>query len=296
MFELRPATLADAPEVLRVLQARDVADLGEPDFTLEDLLDQWHASEFDLTSDVVLAVGEEEAVIGCATLWTQGALAVVDPAREGEGVGSALLSWVERRVRETERGVARQWVASSNATGHELLGRAGYRHIRSYWRLARRLEPGLRAPEPPPGVTIVAVKPEADARALYEANEAAFATTADYEPESFAAFRGEHLAAHDFDPSLSLVARRGSRVEGFLLSRRWAQEGVGFVDLLGVEPSGRSRGLGSALLLGAFAAFAAAGLREAQLGVASDNPSALKLYEGVGMAPRHRADVLEKAL
>ncbi len=146
---LRPSPTR--PKLLRVLQARDVADLGEPDFTLEDLLDQWRASEFDLASDAVLAVDEDEAVIGYATLWTQGALAVVDPAREGEGVGSALLSWAERRAREAERGVARQWVAGSNATGHELLGRAGYRHIRSYWRLARRLESDLRAPEPPAG-------------------------------------------------------------------------------------------------------------------------------------------------
>jgi ribosomal protein S18 acetylase RimI-like enzyme len=79
-----------------------------------------------------------------------------------------------------------------------------------------------------------------------------------------------------------------------VLCRRWAGEGVGFVDLLGVDPNERGRGLGSTLLRCAFASFAAAGLREAQLGVASDNPGALALYERVGMAPRHRADVFEK--
>jgi ribosomal protein S18 acetylase RimI-like enzyme len=50
------------------------------------------------------------------------------------------------------------------------------------------------------------------------------------------------------------------------------------------------------LLRTAFAAFAEAGLREAQLGVASDNPGALTLYERLGMAIRHRADVFEKAI
>ncbi len=296
MLRLRPPAMAEADAVLRVLQARDVADLGEPDFTLEDLLDQWRAREFDLATDAVVAVDSRETVIGYATLWTHGALAVVDPTREGEGVGSAVLEWAERRANETGRSVHRQWVAGTNATGHELLARAGYSHVRSYWRLARKLEPGLPAPRPPAGVTIAPVDAAHDARALYEVNEAAFANSADYEPESFDAFAEEHLGAHDFEPALSRVARREGRVVGFVLSRRWEQEGVGFVDLLGVDPGERRRGLGSTLLMCAFSAFAAAGLPEAQLGVASDNPRALALYEGVGMAPRHRADVLEKAL
>ena len=46
----------------------------------------------------------------------------------------------------------------------------------------------------------------------------------------------------------------------------------------------------------AFARFAAVGLREAQLGVASDNPSALRLYERQGMRKRFRYDTYERAV
>jgi mycothiol synthase len=296
VFRLRPPDPADAEAVMRVLHARDMADLDAPDFTLEDLLDQWGASEFDLRADAVLAVDDAGTVIGYATLWSPGALGAVDPAREGEGVGSALLSWTEQRARAAGKRVHRQWVAGRNARGHELLALAGYGHVRSYWRLVRGLDGDVRAPEPPPGVVVACVDPAVDARELYAADQAAFATNADYEPESFAAFREEHLAAHDFDPSLSRVARRDGRVVGFLLSRRWVHEGVGFVDLLGVAPEERRRGLGAALLSTAFAAYAAEGLREAQLGVASDNPRALALYERVGMTARHRIDVLEKPI
>lgn len=296
MFRLRSPALADAGAVLGVLQARDVADLGEPDFTLEDVLDQWRASEFDLAADAAVAVDADGRVLGYATLSTHGALAIVDPAREGEGVGSTLLQWCEQRARDTQRSVHRQWVAGSNESGHALLARAGYQYVRSYWRMGRKLESALRAPEPPTGVIVEPVDGARDAQALYEANEAAFATTADYEAESFIAFQEEHLSAHDFDPSLSRVARREGRLVGFLLARRWEQDGVGFVDLLGVDPAERRRGLGATLLRCAFAAFAAAGLNEAQLGVASDNSRALALYERVGMTQRHRGDVLEKAL
>ena len=82
---------------------------------------------------------------------------------------------------------------------------------------------------------------------------------------------------------------------GFALCRHWVDERVGFVDVLAVHPDHQRRGLGSALLRNSFARFAAAGLKEAQLGVASDNPRALALYEGVGMRARFQTDVYERA-
>jgi hypothetical protein len=48
------------------------------------------------------------------------------------------------------------------------------------------------------------------------------------------------------------------------------------------------------LLARAFAAFAAGGLAEAQLGVASDNLRARRLYERVGMRERVRREVYER--
>jgi len=296
MFRLRPLTLADADDVLRVVQARQTADLGAPDVTAGDVFDLWQASSFDLAADAVLAVDPVGAVIGYAMLWTPGALAVVDPAREGEGVGSALLAWAEQRARVSGRSVHRQLIASRNGAGHELLERAGYRQVRSYWRLVRALDLALEAPAPPAGVSIAPIQPAVDLRALSAAAETAFAGSADYEPETFGALLEEHLTAHDFDPSLSRVAWRMTNVVGFALCSRWTEQAAGYVGLLGVDPSERGQGLGSTLLVSVFAAFAAAGLREAYLEVASDNPRALGLYEGVGMTERHRMNALEKSI
>jgi RimJ/RimL family protein N-acetyltransferase len=49
-----------------------------------------------------------------------------------------------------------------------------------------------------------------------------------------------------------------------------------------------------ALLTQAFASFADAGLREAQLGVASFNERALRVYERVGMTPQLQFDIYER--
>jgi ribosomal protein S18 acetylase RimI-like enzyme len=54
------------------------------------------------------------------------------------------------------------------------------------------------------------------------------------------------------------------------------------------------QGLGRALLQTAFAQVAAAGLREAQLTVSSENRGGLALYEGVGMTVRFEHDIWER--
>jgi ribosomal protein S18 acetylase RimI-like enzyme len=91
------------------------------------------------------------------------------------------------------------------------------------------------------------------------------------------------------------VAESDGRLAGFLLARRWREENAGFIDLLGVHPEHRTRGLATAMLQTAFARFAAAGLRQAELGVASDNANALRLYERCGMTKRFRFDTYQRA-
>jgi ribosomal protein S18 acetylase RimI-like enzyme len=187
-------------------------------------------------------------------------------------------------------------LAGGNAAGHDLLGRAGYRHVRSYWRLGRALDPAPEVPTPPSGVLIAPIELDADARALCAAAEAAFAGSADYERESFGPLLAQLLGAHDFDARLGRVARRKATIVGFVLCRRWRERDTGHISLLGVDPSERGRGLGATLLLSAFAGFSAAGLCEACLEVASDNAGGRRLYEAVGMTERHRMDALEKPI
>jgi mycothiol synthase len=291
--------LADAPAVLAVIAARDVADLGAADFTLEDLRDEWRASQFDLAGDALVADNGTGEIVAYAVLLRPGALVAVAPAYEGWGIGSRLLEWTERRQREQGRGCLRQAVGAANARGQELLRRAGYAPARSYFRMVRELTGGLAGmvgSDPPAGFRLRQLDPDGDAVAVHALDDASFAANPDYTPESQTAFREEHLGAHDLAPELSLVAEYGGAVAGFLLARHWRAEAAGFIDILAVGPEYRRRGLGQALLETGFAGFAAAGLQEAQLGVASDNPRALRLYERLGMRPRFRLDTFERAL
>ncbi len=295
-MRLRPATPADAGAVLAVLVARDVADVGEPDYTLADLQDEWSASEFELSRDSIVVQDADGRIIGYAVTRRPGTLAAVDPDHEGRGVGTLLLEWAERRAVEQDRSRHRQWLGSSNDRGKDLLGRAGYRYARSYWRMVRTLERTSAERLIVAGVSFRALDPGSDAPSLHALDDASFSANPDYQPVSLQAFTEEHLDAHNVDTGLSLVAERAGRPIGFLLTLRWQPPPAGYVDILAVHPDHQREGIGTALLLEAFAAYAEAGLLEAQLTVASDNPRALALYERAGMTAKFEFQAWERAI
>ncbi len=288
---LRPPTPDDAAAVLEVLVARDIADLGQPDTTLADLQDEWGAGEFNSETDRLVVELEDGRIAAYATVRRGGAVALVAPEHEGLGIGARLLAWVEQRERELARSHHRQWIGASSEPSRELLTREGYTRIRSYFRMVRALEE-----LPAASLTATSRRPDlaVDAASLHELDAASFAAVPDYEPCSLDAFWDEHLNRHDVDAGLSNVVIDGDAIVAFLITRRWTDEAAGFVDLLAVHPDHQRRGLGTALLVTAFREYAAAGLREAQLGVASDNPVAVRLYERLGMRPRFQFDTYER--
>jgi mycothiol synthase len=292
MFDLRPSSPDDADGVLRVLAARDLADFGDIDYTREELLDQWRLRDFDPAANAALAE-DEGRVIGYATLFSPGALAFVDPSFEGLGVGTALLSWTEARARAQGRRMFRQRVGSRNDVAEQLLLGAGYSVGRKIKRMGRRFADAPPAPLLPSGISLSRLDVDRDAEALHEADDRAFGGNRDYEPMSLATFYDEHLASPHLDPNLSRIARRGNKIVGFVVCRR-QPPGKGYIDLLAVDRAERSVGLGRALLLSAFEAIAGAGLGEAWLDVASDNPVALRLYGRAGMTPLSESTIFEK--
>lgn len=292
MVALRPSSRDDRDDVLRVLAAREARDLGVADFIRGFLLERWREQRFNPAADAVVAQ-DGDAVVGYAGLFEQGALVFVEPGHERRGVGSRLREWVEAEAVARRRSHHRQVIAHGNAGGHALLTDAGYRRARSVIQMTKSLEAGSPAPPPGAGITLAPLDVATDGRALHLADTASFAGNADYEPSSFQSFEQEHLRSPYLDPDVSRVARRGGAIAGFTLCRR-NPDGSGYVDLLAVDPSERGRGLGATLLLTAFEGFARAGLREAWLDVASDNPRGLRLYHRCGMSERLRVGVYEK--
>jgi GNAT superfamily N-acetyltransferase len=105
--------------VLEVILARDLADVGEPDFTLDDVRDEWVDPGVDLARDsLVVEAGTGLAAYALCTPHAQDVY--VHPDHCGLGIGAALLPLVEARA--LARGLpCRQYIADRNADAAALL-------------------------------------------------------------------------------------------------------------------------------------------------------------------------------
>jgi mycothiol synthase len=286
---VRPPSQADAASVLNVIVARDVADLGVPDFTLDDLKADWATPGLALEHDVRVADSGGE-IRGYAILLGDDAVVVVHPAAEGEGTGTVLRRWAEARASERGTAVLRQFAYGANDAARRHLRDAGYAPAQHYFRLRADL---AEAPGPA-DVPLREFEP-GDEEAVHRLIEDAFSELEGHTPTTIDEWRAKGVGKAGHDPSLWLLAEDDEGLAGAGLGERW-ESATGYVAELAVAARARGRGLGRALLLGLFAAFRRAGLTHAELSVHGRNRSALALYESVGMRTTWEAERWEKAL
>jgi len=282
VITLRPATDEDAPRAAAIAIAVDIAEVGEPDYSLEDLLEEWAEPGFELALDSAVAEDAEGEVIGFAHFRSGDLVVAVDPERQGEGAGTALLDWAERRGAERGETRLRQAVGDRATTARTLLEARGFSVARSYYRLERDLADVDGAPD------FRGLAPE---DALFGIYDAAFSRIPDYVYRDEETWTQRSLHAHNLDAETTRVAEG----RGFALVRRF-EDDVAYVELLAVHPDHAGQGLGGALLTAVFQAARVHGYRQTVLNVASDNPNALRLYELVGMTQRWRIDDYHRPL
>ncbi len=287
---IRPPVEDDAHSVLDVIQARDVADLGVPDFTLEDLRADWSGDQTDIEHDARVAVGTHGAVRAYAILLGDDAVVYVHPEAEGEGNGTVLRRWAEARAAERGTAILRQFAYGSNDGARRHLADAGYELAQHYFRLRA----DLADVPPPPDITLRTFD-LADEAEVHRVVQEAFADLEGYRAQTLEQWRSKGPAKEGHDPSLWLLLEDEEGVAGVALGERW-EDGTGYVAELAVAARARGHGHGRSLLLALFDAFRGAGLRHAELSVHGRNRGALRLYESAGMRTVWQAERWEKAL
>jgi mycothiol synthase len=231
----------------------------------------------------------------CDRVWLEG---VVRPDLRGEGIGRALLVWLEERAVEAHRerfpDVPGEFDVSpfEHVAPHvRLAERAGYRPARWFTTMRRELSGPVPVPAGvPDGLRLLPFDRAYD-DAVRRAHNEAFAGhwgSSERDAEVWAHwFTGQRA----FRPASSFLVLDGEDVAGYLLSYFWAADAEatglreGYVGQLGVRPAWRGRGLGSALLGRALVAYREEGYDRAGLDVDTENATgALGLYERHGFA------------
>jgi ribosomal protein S18 acetylase RimI-like enzyme len=307
-WTVRGCTLRDVPAILAITRASDLAALGEPDWSEDEVVETLTAPAEDPLHDSWLAAGPD----GEPVAW-----AYVDNPQRGVRDNVELYAWpgrgepaygplldlaIARSAERTRRngfpqGVLRAGTLASEAALVAVLEANGFSFVKRHARMTRPLTGDERAPE---DYDIRPVRQDELPR-FHEVLESAFADTPDFQPTSYEDWKAwvDSLPSISWDEWFVALSPAGDgQIVGVLQSADQALErGEGWVKNLAVLRGHRKAGIGGALLRTAFAAYAAKGRTSAGLGVDLTNPTgAYQLYTGVGMTVVFAADVYEREI
>lgn len=309
-WRTRRPTLADVPEILRLAHASDIAAVGEPDYTAEEVREALTAPHTDPDRDCWLALDPAGAIVGWANpynatggdrdflevyVWPERGLPALRPLL------ALLLARATERGREFghERYTVRAGAIPTEQPWISALTDAGFAFLKQHARMTMALDGPVTVPEPAPGVLVRPVRPddEAELRRFHGTVEEAFRDS-DHPAMDYPTWR-ERL---DSEKSIAwdewFVGEVDGQWAGVLQSSdSSAEDNDGWVRALAVLRPYRRRGVGAALLHRAFAAYAAKGRTSAGLGVDLANPTqAARLYRAVGMRPLYEANIYQRTV
>jgi mycothiol synthase len=302
-YQVRAPAPDDLDAVAIVLVAGELHDAGHSVLDADFLQDQWSRVGFDLGTDAWVVVHGEDAIVAYGQARREEAAvveswAVVHPGHRGRGIGAWLLARIQQRASELLTGVPsarfRHAINAGDRAAAAMLAASGLRPVRHFWHMQIHLAAGFQPGPPPDGIRISGIDPQVDLPAVHAVLEEAFADHWGHHREPFDRWAREQTGSPSYDPTLWLLAREAGEPVGALTASA-ARDG-GWVDELGVLAPWRGRGIGAALLLRSFAAFAGRGLRRVLLSVDAENPTgATRLYERVGMRVVNRWDWWERS-
>jgi mycothiol synthase len=294
---------ADYADFARLITASSRGEGHDRVETAEGLASAYdHLERCDPAHDLVVAEVDGLPVAYSRVWWDQEPdgpriyrhVCFVDPERGGHGIGSALFTWNEARLREIASGhddasekLFEVWANDSNEGATSLARAAGYEAITYAAEMVRPSVGDLPEHRLPDALEIRPVT-EDQLREIWEADVEAFRDHWGFVEQTEADFE-RFLAFPYNDYSLWKVAWDDEGVAGqvksFINTDQNEEHGRerGWTEAISTSRRWRRRGVAKALIVESIRELAARGMTEVALGVHTENPNgAYDLYSGLG--------------
>jgi ribosomal protein S18 acetylase RimI-like enzyme len=306
---VRPLERTDTASLSALLeQSAKVSGSDEPSYEgVAQILDRFGAR---LVTDSLVVLSEAEEPIAVALVFLppasgddEGAslLGVVRPDHYEQGLGTAVLSWMERRVcmaREANDSLLsiRMSCDPTNLARLRLFEQHGFKPVRYSFKMQTPLVSPFVEPSIPSELALVPWQGTWSESARSAFNRA-FKGHWGLPTISEEMWKSRFVEVPQFRPALSWLVVHESEVVGLSVNWLPPDASQGWIEAIGVVPEWRGRGVEDAMMARSLNTFLEHGLTKAALDVDTQNPTgALQLYEKVGFTAAKREAIFVKAL
>jgi ribosomal protein S18 acetylase RimI-like enzyme len=320
-YQIRPATREDLPAVVALQNASSQDTRGTNCTADHWQMRQWLESGIKLATDSQLVLTQGGTAVAYIQLTSEFPSViyefngVVHPDYRGQGIGSFLVQWAEKRARQTaakappdSRIVLHTSLFDSNQPGTALLQAHGFEQVRHFVHLRLGMDTPPPAPQWPEGIWGRPLQ-SGDWSQVGPALEEAFQDhwgiieydITEEEEEEETAERDPTIFNRDYfnSPGLCFVALAGDEVVGSCLCNAKTIEfpEAGYLGSLSIRRPWRRRGIGLALTYQAFNAFYQRGTRTILTDTDGHSfTQAYNLYQKAGMTIYRQQNVYEKEI
>jgi mycothiol synthase len=292
----------DAPALAAFLNQLDEHAGAEAGLTADEVNTLLSSQIHDVAADTALMFDPDGALVAATMLLAppEGGHRIdliggVRPGWRGLGLGRRLLSDQLTRAEQvrTLRAPQEAWQAHAtvpvtDADSPPLFRRFDMAPLR-YWSEMTSDLAGVAEPTLPDGLVAARYSAEDD-KAVHAAHMEAFADHWGYQYRVFDDWVGLTVHSCGFRPALSLVARDGGEIAGYVLCYADADPQRVYIGQVGVRSRWRRRGLAGALLAQVLRMAQQQGYHKAALSVDAQSPTgAVGVYQRVGFSVAHRA-------
>jgi mycothiol synthase len=292
-LQLRAPHMHELQAVAAFIIACDIADVGEPDYSEDELLNEWQRDNFNLATDARIVITPQDEIVGYTDVCHEDTAmfispnTYVHPTYRDQGIERLLYDFAELRAHQYAAELKERrgpetpttiWTIAVDEITGQILEQMGFTLTKREMQMEIKLDEPPPAPQWPDGFTIRTFIPDEDEHIVHNLIETCFAELTGHKYEPFEHWESWAIKQSRFDPTLIHLAMHSEEVIGVVFCRNYPTGG--WIHQVAVLRPWRGKGIASQLLRTVFGEYYRRGTKRIGLTVDPHNVTgAQRVYE-----------------